>query len=120
MGSLPDVRQFLRNTIADSSNAARALPDVHKFLMDRHQNAVHIWDFMTEEQEQMSKNPKHWDRPAIHMTDKGKKHAVSREASGSGSGRQVGSGRLGGDGRRAGSGRRAGYSAGHEQREEPD
>ena len=56
--------------------------------------------------------------PLRTLIAKEKELAVSGEASGSGIG--SGSERLGGSGRRTGSGRRVGYSAGHEQREEPD
>ena len=55
---------------------------------------------MAKEQEEMFSEPIYLDRPAVHMTDKGKKQAVSGEASGSR--------------------RRAGYSAGNKQKEEPD
>jgi len=96
------------------------LPDVHQFLRNQRQTAINVWDFMAVEQQEMADDPRHWDRPAVHITDKGKKQAVSGEASGSGSGRLGGSGRLLGKGRRAGSGRRVGYSAEHKQREEPD
>jgi uncharacterized membrane protein YgcG len=104
--------------------AAMPLPDVHQFLGNQRQREIQIWDFMANEQEEMSSDPRNWDRPAVHMseTDRKKKQAVSGEASGSGSGSgsRSGYGRLGGSGRRAGSGRRVGYSAEHKQREEPD
>ena len=102
MGPLPDVHLFLKNTVVDSAKAVRPFPDVHKFLRDRRQNEINIFNFMAEEQEQMFSDIRHWDCPVVHMTDKGKKHDVSGEASGSGSGKQ------------------AGYSAGHKQREDPD
>jgi len=78
------------------------LPDVHQFLRDRRQNEISIFNFMAEEQEQMFSDNRHRGRPAVDMNDKGKKQAVSGEASGSGSGK------------------RGGYSAGHNQGEEPD
>ena len=88
--------------------AARSLPDVHQILRNQRQTAINVWDFIAVEQQEMAVDPRHWDRSAVHITDKGKKQAVSGEASGSGNGILGGSGRLGGNGRRAGSGKRVG------------
>ena len=80
--------------------AARPLPDVHQFLRDRRQREINILNFMAKEQKQTFSDSIHWDRPAVRMTDKGKKQVVYGEASGNG--------------------KQVNYSTGHKQREESD